>query len=784
MSVICYRFRATGEEKMHAGSSLPPLALLPPIWNNVTTMPDAIRTIYAIRLRVRVTGTVQGVGFRPFVYQLAVRHRLAGWVCNTGGGVLIEAEGAEEEMGRFLEGIRREAPPLACVDEVKSVPLPLHGETTFAIHHSEENGSACAVIPPDVATCPDCLADIHNPANRRYRYPFTNCTNCGPRFSIIQGVPYDRPRTTMRDFTMCPDCRAEYEDPANRRFHAQPNACPACGPQLTLDGQGGDVISCAADLLRAGKILAVKGLGGYHLACDARNDAAVITLRTRKGRAGKPFAVMCRDLQEARQVCEVDPASERLLLSPAHPIVLLPVRVGNGIAPAVASGIATLGIMLPYTPLHELLLAECGGPLVMTSGNLNDEPLAFRNDEAQARLGHIADHFLTHNRPIHIGCDDSIARTAPGGTVVLRRARGYVPQPIALPWEAPPIFACGGDLKSAFCLTRGNSALLSQHLGDLEKAATLEHYRQVAEHFCGFFDVQPAAVAHDLHPDYHSTRYARSLDLPLIAVQHHHAHIAACLAEHHLEGPVIGVAFDGTGYGPDGTIWGGEFLVADFLDFRRAARLAPFPLAGGEAAIRRPGRIAQGLLPEAIIPGFSDAEAGVVRAQITRGLNAPHTSSMGRLFDAVSALLGVCTEVTYEGQAAMELETVADREADRIYPYRIERGERLEVDARPLLAALLADLQAGEQTGILAARFHATVAAFTTDVCAQIRSDTGLNTVALSGGVFQNVRLLGMLLGRLSAAGFQVVYHHAVPPNDGGLALGQAAVAARRLQCV
>lgn len=746
-------------------------------------MPRASDTAQTVRQRLRITGMVQGVGFRPFIYRLAVRFRLAGWVCNTGDGVLIEAEGVEEDTARFVEGIRREAPPLARLDEVESSFLTPLGETTFAIRHSEEGVTVRAIIPPDVATCPDCLADIRDPANRRYCYPFTNCTNCGPRLTIIEGVPYDRPRTTMRAFDMCPDCRAEYEDPVNRRFHAQPNACPVCGPQLALDGEtGADVIARTAVLLRAGKVLAVKGLGGYHLACDARNDAAVANLRSRKGRADKPFAIMCRDLEEARQVCDVDPASARLLLSPAHPIVLLPVKPGNGIAPAVALGIATLGIMLPYTPLHELLLAEFGGPLVMTSGNLSDEPLAFHDDEARARLGQIADHFLTHNRPIHLGCDDSIARTAPGGTVILRRARGYVPEPIALPWEAPPIFACGGDLKSAFCLTKGNIALLSQHLGDLENAATLEQYRRVADHFRAFFDVQPIAVAHDLHPDYHSTRYALSLDLPQVAVQHHHAHIAACMAEHHLDGPVIGVAFDGTGYGPDGTVWGGEFLIADYTDFRRAGRLAPFPLAGGEAAIKRPGRIALGLLPEANIPGLSDTEAVIARAQIARGLNTPLTSSMGRLFDAASALLGICSEVLYEGQAAMELETAADPETDRIYPYHIARGDLLEVDARPLLAALLADLQSGERIGALAARFHATVAAFTADVCEHIRRDTGLNTVALSGGVFQNVRLLGMLLERLSAVSFDVVYHHAVPPNDGGLALGQAAVAARRLQ--
>jgi len=734
------------------------------------------------RRRIRVAGTVQGVGFRPFIYRLAVRGRLAGWVCNTGGGVLIEAEGTEEELTRFIEGIRREAPPVARVDDIRQEPVAPLGETTFAIRHSEESESMRAAIPPDIATCGDCLADILDSRNRRYRYPFTNCTNCGPRFTIIEGVPYDRPRTTMRGFAMCPDCRAEYENPADRRFHAQPNACPVCGPRVALDGEsGGEVIVKAAELLRVGMIVAIKGLGGYHLACDARNGEAVAILRARKGRSGKPFAVMCRDLEEVRQICKVDLVSERLLLSPAHPIVLLPARPDNGIAPGVAPGVGTLGVMLPYTPLHELLLAATGGALVMTSGNLSDEPLAFRDNEARARLGCIADHFLMHDRPIHIGCDDSITRAAPGGMVILRRARGYVPEPISLPWDGPSIFACGGDLKSAFCLTKGNTALLSQHLGDLEHAAALEHYRRMVEHFCDFFDARPVAVAHDLHPDYHSTRYALSLDLPRVAVQHHHAHIAACMAEHHREGPVIGVAFDGTGYGPDGAIWGGEFLIADYADYQRAGRLAPFSLPGGEAAIKRPGRIALGLLPDTPIPGLTDAEAAAAHAQITRGLNSPLTSSMGRLFDAVSALLGVCGKVTYEGQAAMELENAAAPTAARVYPYGLKRDADglFNIDVRPLIAALQKDRA---DTATRAANFHATIAAMTCAVCEILRGGAELNTVALSGGVFQNVLLLGMLLERLSAAGFEVIYHHAVPPNDGGLSLGQAAVAAWRLQ--
>ena len=551
------------------------------------------------RWHITVGGTVQGVGFRPFIYQLAAAHSLSGWVCNTGDGVLIEVEGPAPILQQFYTDITGKAPPLARIADISYEPMPVLQETTFRIVESSGRSQSKAGIPPDIATCADCRADISAPANRRYQYPFTNCTNCGPRFTIIRALPYDRPLTTMRDFIMCPDCQAEYEDPMNRRFHAQPNACPVCGPHLQWDGQlaAADdawAISQTVAALRAGAVVTLKGLGGYHLACDARNTAAVATLRERKGRAGKPFAVMCPDMDAARKLCDIDADAERILLSPEHPILLLPKNAGYNLAEQVAPGLNTLGVMLPYTPLHTILLAEFAGTLVMTSGNLSEEPIAYEDADARERLGRLADHFLTHTRPIHLACDDSVARVHNGQAMLIRRARGYVPQPLHVADdELPQVLACGGDLKNTFCLTRGHTALLSQHLGDLENPVTLAHFQHVLEHFCAFYDVKPLIIAHDLHPDYHSTRLALAQgDGPKIAVQHHHAHIVGCMAEHHLTNPVIGVAFDGTGYGTDGTIWGGEVLIADMENFRRVAHLQTVALPGGEAAIKRPARIA------------------------------------------------------------------------------------------------------------------------------------------------------------------------------------------------
>ena len=754
-----------------------------------------------VRRRIQVTGTVQGVGFRPFIYQLAHRHGVGGWVCNTGGGVLIEAEGEEDVIRRFTDSIRLEAPALARVSDLESSPIPTIGSTDFEIIASLQGGEVQPIVPPDVAVCAECTSDFLSPDNRRYRYPFTNCTNCGPRFTIIERAPYDRPNTTMKGFVMCPECRSEYENPLDRRFHAQPNACPTCGPHLMLDGQtlgDSEVISRAAALLSEGKILAIKGLGGFHLACDARNTKAVRMLRDRKGRGGapdpsgsiptrrdKPFALMCADLEEVCRICEVDPTSEAMLLSPEKPILLMPALPDNGISPLIAPENKTLGVMLPYTPLHQLLLQESPPSLVMTSGNISEEPIAYKDDEASHRLGHIPDHMLTHNRPIYMACDDSVARVFGGVPMVIRRARGYVPHPIELETDMPQILACGGDLKSTFCLIKGWLALLSQHLGDLDNAPTMEHYRQAADHFCRFFEVKPEIIAHDLHPDYHSTRFALTLDAPeRIAVQHHHAHIASCMAENHLAGRVIGVALDGTGYGTDGRIWGGEFLIADYADFRRAAHLAYVPLPGGDAAVRRPGRMALSYLLHAfgsvddnIVPGLSAEEAYAVKMQVERGLNSPLTSSMGRLFDAVSALLGICSEVTYEGQAAIELEARAVGPADRTYSFDMIENQ---IDVRPVIREIVDEIKKGTPAETISSTFHSTVAEMVAKVCSSLRDETGMNRVALSGGVFQNALLLTMALERLEASGFEVFRHSAVPTNDGGISLGQAVIAAGR----
>ncbi len=763
-------------------------------------MMSTATTILRRRWRLAIGGTVQGVGFRPFIYQLAQRYQLVGWILNNADGVLLEVEGNKTDLELFASAIHCEAPPLARVAEVTCDEIPLQGDASFQIHLSEGGVHVRAGIPPDVATCAECNADITATDNRRFRYPFTNCTNCGPRFTIITALPYDRPNTTMRDFTMCPACRAEYETPLNRRFHAQPNACPICGPHLCLDGRheldDSASISATVALLRAGRILAIKGLGGYHLACDARNNAAVHTLRARKGRADKPFALMVATMDSARQLCEISADATAILNAYERPIVLLPARPHNGIAPDVAPGLSTLGLMLPYTPLHQLLLAEFDAPLVMSSANLSDEPIAFCDDEARARLSRIADHFLIHNRPIHMACDDSVVRPYAGTPLLIRRARGYVPVPLALNTDTdlPPILACGGDLKNTFCLTKGKTALLSQHMGDLGNAATLEHYRRAVRHFCDFYAVEPQAIAHDLHPDYHATRYALSIDgVPHIGVQHHHAHIAACMAEHQLSGQVIGVAYDGTGYGSDGTIWGGEVLIADYRNFRRAGHLRPFHLPGGEAAIRKPARIMLGLLqqlgltPEEstlLLPGASDEECRIIPQQIARGINALITTSMGRLFDAVSALLDCCREVTYEGQAAIQLEVMSDASPCGVYPYDIDRNCSCawECNYLPILAGLLDGLRDGEVPATLAARFHMTIAEMTVALCCRLRDETGLNRVALSGGVFQNLLLLTWLQDGLTRDGFEVYRHEKVPCNDGSISLGQAVIAVARLK--
>ena len=750
------------------------------------------------RWRIAVSGTVQGVGFRPFVYNLAHRHKIAGWVCNTPHGILIEAEGGAEDLRLFIQSVRSETPVLASISELRAESTQPTGDGGFLILASAGGAEVRPIIPPDAATCAECLSDVSTPGNRRHGYPFTNCTNCGPRFTIVRSIPYDRPNTTMRAFRMCPVCEAEYDDPLNRRFHAQPNACPDCGPHLSLDGKtlSGDseVISEAARLLHEGAVLAVKGIGGYHLACDAGNTDAIWTLKTRKGRTGKPLALMCRDIEEARRICEVDSTCEELLHSPARPIVLMPARLQGGVSDLVARGTTSLGVMLPYTPLHHLLLQRSPPTLVMTSGNLSEEPIVHLDDEAIERLGHIADHILAHDRPIHNACDDSVARVHDGVSLVIRRARGYVPRPIEMDMEMPQVLACGGDLKSTFCLTKGRSAILSQHLGDLDNAPSLDHYVNVLDHFLRFFDVHPESIAHDLHPDYRATRHAMAIEgIPKVGVQHHHAHVASCMAENHLSGPVIGVAFDGTGYGTDGCIWGGEFLIADIESFSRAAHLAYMPIPGGEAAIRKPGRMALAYLLRAlsdsmetvvaeIMPQLSADEICAVRTQIEHELNSPLTSSMGRLFDSVSALLGICSEVTYEGQAAIELEGIADGPVNSAYPHSVSKGlsGSLEIDVLPMIAGIVEEIRSGAPIGAISSKFHSTIADIVAETCTALREHTGLNQVALTGGVFQNMLLLSLARDRLKRRGFEVFRHSLVPCNDGGISLGQAVIAAGR----
>ncbi len=789
-----------------------------------------------VRTAVRVEGIVQGVGFRPFVYALATRLALAGLVGNDVDGVFAEVEGSAAAITEFLRALERDAPPLARVERVTATRMPPTGAAAFEIVASEPTGRRRTLIAADTATCPDCLRELADPSDRRFRYPFINCTNCGPRFTIVRDVPYDRPLTTMAGFEMCEQCAAEYHDPANRRFHAQPTCCPACGPRLTLLDQSGKPLpeitaelAAAAAMLRQGRIVAVKGLGGYHLAVDAANEQAVAALRARKHREDKPFAIMTADLATARRLCQVDDAAASLLESHARPIVLLPRLQEADVAASVAPGNRQLGIMLPYTPLHHVLLEAVGRPLVLTSGNVSDEPIAYRDGDALGRLAGIADAFLTHDRAIHIRTDDSVARAVGGHPMLIRRSRGYVPEPVRVNGGFPrPVLACGAELKNTFCLAKGRHAFVSHHIGDLENAETLRSFTEGIGHFTRLFDVTPEVVAYDLHPEYLSTKYALDLEgVDLVGVQHHHAHIASCLADNGFDDPVIGVAFDGTGYGTDGTIWGGEFLIADLAKFLRVGHLAQVPMPGGAAAIRQPWRMAAAYLDELssaglAIPATSTAglaipatpadAPGPVRvgehaagldvtalpvarrnaarwdpivSMARRRFNAPLTSSAGRLFDAVAAIVGVRDEITYEGQAAIELEQLADPGEARTYragieTAPIEAGEPFLVRGTDLVAAAVDDLALGVSAELIAARFHNGVAALIEDGCVLLREQHALNTVALSGGVFQNLLLLSRTVTRLESAGFRVLLHSRVPCNDGGISLGQATVAAAR----
>jgi hydrogenase maturation protein HypF len=743
-----------------------------------------------VRKLIKARGIVQGVGFRPFVYRLARAHGLTGYVANSSAGVTVEVEGEPAAIERFLGEFRDQAPVLSQIDAVSVVDVAPAGDTEFGIRQSGEESGQFVLVPPDIATCEDCRRDFTDPANRRYQYPFTNCTNCGPRYTIIEDIPYDRPATTMSVFPMCEACRGEYENPADRRFHAQPNACPVCGPWLelwdgdSLAGARRNALDQARELLRDGRIVAIKGLGGFHLACDAENDSAVRRLRQRKRRSDKPFALMARDLEQVDRFCRVSEPERAALLSPRRPIVILDRRPEAAISPAVAPGNNTAGIMLPYTPLHHLLFDGDLNILVMTSGNISEEPIVSRNEEVRPRLGGLADSYLLHNRAIRTRVDDSVVRVYAGGERVLRRSRGFAPLSIELGMSVPQVLATGAELKNTFCLTKDHYAILSQHIGDLENFETLEFFEETLAHMRRFFRVQPVAVAHDLHPGYLSTRIALGMSgLARVGVQHHHAHVAACMAENHLRDRVIGVAFDGTGYGTDGQVWGGEFLVCDYAGFERRAHFRYVPMAGGDVAIREPWRMALAWLREAFgaelpdlpfLASVPDRKRAVVDAMLARGVQTVATSSCGRLFDAVAAILGLRLETNFEGQAAIELECIAAPDVDDSYPYE---AEGTAIDFRPTIQHVVADVKQGVLPGVVSARFHNTVAAVVAGTCQRIRTAEHLNGVCLSGGTFQNRRLTERCLRLLSVNGFEVYLHAHVPPNDGGISLGQAVIA-------
>ncbi len=761
---------------------------------------------------------VQGVGFRPYVYNLARRHALAGFVLNSPRGAFIEVEGDPASVEAFVAALPAEAPPLVRIAQILRTEIPVTGDTDFTIQESDAAGSAFALVPPDICVCDACLADTRSPENRRYDYPFTNCTNCGPRYSIILDVPYDRPMTTMADFAMCPDCLHEYRDPENRRFHAQPNACPVCGPRLALvevERAGGLVVQTSrailervADLLRGGGIVAWKGLGGYQLACDARQPAAVEELRRRKHRSEKPLAIMVIDEIVAASLCFLSPAERAALTSRERPIVLLRRRPDADLAETVSPGNPATGVMLPCTPMHDLLFRilrerwDSEPVLIMTSGNISEEPIVIDNAEAEVRLVGIADAFVHHNRRIHTRVDDSVVRVVAGQTMLIRRARGYSPVPVFLGRGEAEVLACGAQQKNTLCLTRAGFAIPSQHLGDLENFETLQFFEETLERMARLFHVTPTAVAYDLHPGYLSSQFALGLPgLRKIGVQHHHAHIASCMAEHQLDGPVIGVAWDGTGFGTDGTIWGGEFLAASYLGFERYARLRPVLLPGGDSGVREPWRVARTYLMDtfgtASINGWPTSarfwqmweneippkRLRIVDQMLAKKINTIPTSSAGRLFDAVASLIGLRQTVSFEGQAAMMLEAVATgNTSSDPYDFSIMDNNLRDIDLRPMIRQLLPGVEAGEPQSRLAARFHATLVAVIAEVCRRMRSDLQLNRVCLSGGCFQNALLLEGCLDALRDDGFEVFTHREVPANDGGISLGQAAIACERLQ--
>jgi hydrogenase maturation protein HypF len=776
--------------------------------------------------RFHVTGVVQGVGFRPTVYRIAHDLGLTGWVANTSDGVVVHLEGDAGSIAGFPAHLRAGAPPMAIVTGIEQIDAAPEGLGAFQIRESERVDGAMTLVSPDIATCPECESELFDPADRRYHYPFINCTNCGPRFTIIADVPYDRPATTMRDFAMCPTCGAEYDDPSDRRFHAQPNACHRCGPRLFLNVKGRapsgwewdraaervprshhdvdgerrrteDIVAAAVQMLRGGDVLALKGLGGFHLACDAMNESAVARLRERKHRWGKPFAVMFPDMQRLRGHCELSETEAALLEGPVRPIVLLRLAApaeAEALAPSVAPGLSELGAMLPYTPLHHLLLRAFGGPLVMTSGNLTDEPIAMDNAEALRRLAPLADGFLLHDRGIYSRYDDSVARVVGDTVEMVRRSRGYAPFPLTLPFTSPTaILAAGPEQKNTFCLVKGSHAFVSQHIGDMENAETLDHYEQTIALYRDMFRIEPEMVAYDLHPEYLSTKFALRLDLPAIGVQHHHAHIVSVSAESGAGDPVIGLAYDGTGYGTDGTIWGGEVLLSTWGSFERVAHLKAVPMPGGAAAIRRPARMALGLLYGLggglfDHPGLAGLRRRLAKGELTtllammdRGLNSPPTSSMGRLFDAVAALAGVRDDADYEGQAAIELEAIAAPPDPAPYRFEIAGSGPVILDPTPVVMAVLDDVAAGISPSIISSRFHDAVVDASVRVASSTSRQAGTTKVALSGGVFMNRRVLSGVVSGIERVGLTPLLHRQLPVNDGGVSFGQAVVAHARM---
>ncbi|MFH2059870.1 MAG: carbamoyltransferase HypF [Pseudomonadota bacterium] len=752
-------------------------------------------------MQIKIKGIVQGVGFRPFIFNLAKTHNLLGYVLNNTSGVSIEVEGKKASIETFIEQISAKHPVQAVIFSLKSEEIPFAGYSDFCIRQSDDQEEKFVPISPEIATCKDCLKEIADPEDRRYRYPFTNCTNCGPRFTIVKDIPYDRKFTTMAPFIMCERCQAEYDNPEDRRFHAQPNACPECGPQLSLLDNKGEKIECndiikeVCGLLKGGKILAIKGIGGYHLACDAKSEQAVSNLRKRKYREFKPFALMVNSVDKARQFCKVTTEDEAILSGTIRPIVLLEKEDNNVISKDVSPNQKYHGVMLPYTPLHNLIVEESGLILVMTSGNISSEPIVYHDKDGLKRLKSIADYYLIHDRKIHIRTDDSVTRVFKKKEQIIRRSRGYAPFPLIMPFEfKEKILACGAELKNTFCLTRDNFAFMSHHIGDLENVETLTSFEQGIDHFKNIFNIKPEYVAYDLHPGYLSTKYALALqDISKTGVQHHHAHIAACMGENDLEGELIGVSFDGTGFGTDGKIWGGEFLICSRKDFTRAVHIEYMPLPGGEKAIKEPWRIAAAYLNEVYDEPLQELDIEftneldfskweMLEKMISKNINSPLNSSAGRLFDAVSALIGVRKNVYYEGQAAIELEMIAADGTTEKYPFDFKtQSGQSTILLSPLFKSIVRDIQSGIPNAVISMKFHNTLANMIVSTCSKLKKETGFSRVCLSGGVFQNLLLLTKTIELLEKGGFSVYIPDKLPLNDGGLALGQAIVANQRI---